>query len=77
MSDDSSLINMVRALDEAALFWEEEDQQTRLGNMAVSLPQEEENLDISSMFEVGEGTCDLPEVQNLLTEYSCTLEREL
>jgi hypothetical protein len=32
--------------------------------MVLSLPQEEENLDISSMFEVGEEIHDLSEVQN-------------
>jgi hypothetical protein len=38
MNDDSSLINMVRALDELALFWAKEDQQTKQGNMVLSLP---------------------------------------
>jgi hypothetical protein len=77
ISDDSSLINMVKALDESTLFWEEEDKQTRPSNMVLSLPQEEENLDISSMFEVGEETLDLSEVQNSPEEYNNALEPEL
>jgi hypothetical protein len=68
---------MVRALDESILLWKEKDQQTRPGNMVLSLPQEEENLDISSMFEIGEESHELLEVQNSRKEHSCALKPEL